>query len=81
MEQTLIAIGVNTPTRRFVFFGGVALVAFYLIKPEGMFTDGISRPWSLFGGGGDADEGGIPSTPMPWWLCVVLIGAFFALFL
>lgn len=81
IDSALGQLGLITPTRRFLAVAFVVGAVLYYAKPSIMFFDGVPRPWSLFGGGGDPDDGGIPATSLPWWLAAVIAGALAGTFL
>lgn len=82
IETALTAVGLTTPTRRFIAFGlGVGAII-YLSKPGFAFDgDGNSRPWTCFTLGSSDDPDAIPSTSIPWWLLAAIVGLLAAMLL
>lgn len=73
-ERTFSAFGLNEPISRFLSISLISAGALLLIRPM-MFFDrsGQPRPWILLT---DPEESSVEPTAVPWWLVVVLIGAF-----
>ena len=84
IDTTLAALGLYTPTRRFVAFGLITGAILYYVKPDSMFFDGYARPWSVLSPyrKESPDDGStIPPTTLPWWLAAAIVGLLGALFL
>jgi hypothetical protein len=67
----------TTPLRRFAAVSAATGVALVVAQPEGMFFQGVPRPFSAITSETDAD---IPTTMVPWWLAAVSAGAAVGLF-
>lgn len=78
-ESIFGSLGMSTPLLRFLGVTAAAAGALYLFKPLTFFEyDGRSRPWSIWTmDGPDSDS---TSTWVPWWLCAILAGLCFAVF-
>lgn len=75
-QRFFSAVGLRTPTLRFI--GGFTAVALLLnfAKPSMMFTEiGTARPWTL----SVADDSKLQATMFPWWLAAMSVGAFVGL--
>jgi len=79
-QHALIALGLNTPLRRFAGFTLLSGVLLYAIRPRPFFTaDGSARPWSLLTLG--KKSGAVESTVVPWYFVPLFIGFLGASFL